>query len=124
MNHAELVKLIKAAQGDRTQNEYALHARVDSGTITKIINEKRVPSPATLKKLASKAHNGVTYQMLMEAAGHIERTEITATPDLIIPDELKNVRVAFHRGEFDDLTQDEVDKLAEFAKFIKTQRDD
>jgi len=41
---------------------------------------------------------------------------------LIIPDELKNVQVAFHRGEFEELTQDEVDRLAEFAKFLKTQR--
>ena len=41
---------------------------------------------------------------------------------LVIPNELDNIQVAFHRGEFEDLTQDEVDKLAEFAKFIKTQR--
>jgi len=38
---------------------------------------------------------------------------------LIVPDELKDVRVAFDRGEFEDLTQDEVDTLAEIARVLK-----
>lgn len=43
-------------------------------------------------------------------------------PELVIPEELKGVKIAFHRGEFEDLTQDEINRIAEFAKFIKTQR--
>ena len=42
--------------------------------------------------------------------------------ELIIPPELEDVEVAFHRGEFEGLSQDEVDKLAEYAKFVKSQR--
>ena len=41
---------------------------------------------------------------------------------LIIPDILKNVPVAFHRGEFEDLTQDEVDALARIAAELKALR--
>jgi len=40
---------------------------------------------------------------------------------LIIPDILKDAKVAAHDGE-DDWTQEEIDKLAEFAAFIKSQR--
>jgi transcriptional regulator with XRE-family HTH domain len=46
----------------------------------------------------------------------------TPTPEIFVPEDLKGVKVAFNRGEFEDLTQDEIDRLAEFAKFIKTQR--
>jgi transcriptional regulator with XRE-family HTH domain len=41
---------------------------------------------------------------------------------LTIPNELKNTYVAFDRGEFEDLTQDEVDALAVIAKTLKAQR--
>jgi len=76
---------------------------------------------------------GRRYSMKMETADKIVeyfgvsvgylsgRTDDTDT-GLVIPDELKGVQVAFHRGEFEDLTQDEIDKLAEFARFIKSQR--
>ena len=43
-------------------------------------------------------------------------------PELIIHEEIKGAQVSFHRGEFEDLTQEEVDKLAEFARFVKSQR--
>ena len=42
-------------------------------------------------------------------------------PELKIPDILKGVQFAFHQGE-EGLTQEEVDKLAEFARFLKSQR--
>jgi hypothetical protein len=41
---------------------------------------------------------------------------------LVVPDVLKKVQVAFHRGGVEDLTQDEVDRLAEFAMFLQSQR--
>jgi transcriptional regulator with XRE-family HTH domain len=43
-------------------------------------------------------------------------------PLLHIPDDLKGVRVAFHRGEFEDLTQEEVDTLAIIARSLKEKR--
>ena len=35
---------------------------------------------------------------------------------------LRDVQTAFDRDEFDDLTQDEIDSLAEYAAFIKSRR--
>ena len=41
---------------------------------------------------------------------------------LEVPDELQNVYVAFHRGEFENLTQEEVDTLAVIARTLKDRR--
>jgi len=45
------------------------------------------------------------------------------TPHLTMPDEIKGALVAFNRGEFEDLTQGEIDALANIAKTFKTQRE-
>ena len=42
---------------------------------------------------------------------------------LSIPDVFKDAQVAFHNGAFEDLSQEEVDELARFARFIKSQRE-
>ena len=41
---------------------------------------------------------------------------------LIIPEDLKNITIAFYRGEFKDLTQDEIQTLAVLAHQLKKQR--
>ena len=73
-----------------------------------------VPSGVTLSKIAN--YFNVTTDYLLGL------NDDPNPPELVIPDVLKDVRVAFHRGAFEDLTQDEVDRLAEFATFIKSQR--
>jgi len=42
--------------------------------------------------------------------------------ELTVPENLKNVTFAFHRGEFEGLTQEEVDALAVVAATLKAQR--
>jgi len=79
-----LVKLIKLAQGNRSQNIFSMQCEVNAATLTKIIKEERKPSPDTLKKLANKAQNGVTYKDLMIAAGHWDEEE--AIYDSMLPD--------------------------------------
>lgn len=49
------------------------------------------------------------------------RTDDANPSELILPEELRDVRVAFHGGT-DDLTQEEVDKVAEYVRFIRSQR--
>ena len=49
-----------------------------------------------------------------------ERNELNQY--LVIPSELKGTAIAFHRGEFEGLTQDEVDMLAALAKTLKEKR--
>lgn len=67
-----LSELLKLAQGDRTQNQFALHCGIGSSTLTRLMQGSRNPKPEILKKIAAKAYNGVTYDMLMRAAGFIE----------------------------------------------------
>lgn len=71
----KLCDLIRKAQGERSQNLYASQCEVSSAAITKIFKGTYAPSAKTLKKLATKAHNGVTYQMLFEAAGYLETAQ-------------------------------------------------
>ena len=68
------------------------------------------PKQDKLKKIAD--YFGVTVDYLM---GN-ENTELE------IPEVLKGVPVAFHRGEFEGLTQQEVDALAKIAETLKQQR--
>ncbi|MCL2336905.1 MAG: helix-turn-helix domain-containing protein [Firmicutes bacterium] len=64
----------------------------------------------------------VSIDYLAGKTGDFQYTEATEPPILTIPDVFKDVSVAFHQGDFEDLSQEEVDKLAEFARFIKSQR--
>lgn len=70
----KLYVLIKKAQGNRTQNAFALKCGIDSSTLTRILNGQNTPKPIILKKIAENACNNVTYNDLMIAAGHIENT--------------------------------------------------
>jgi|GEM_PF-968403 len=49
-----------------------------------------------------------------------DATITTATPNT--PNNLSNAQAAFNRSEFEGLTQDEIDRLAEYAEFLKAQR--
>ena len=77
----KLSELMQKALGERNMSEYALHSGVSLTYISELIKQERdnPPLPKTIRKLAEKAHNGVTYEMLMEAAGHLPKG-----PDFII----------------------------------------
>lgn len=94
------------------------HALISSKAGKDLIANMRKGSKPNIAKVTLLAdYLGVSTEYLLTG-------EKPAPAELIIPEELKNVRVAFHRGEFEDLTQDEIDRLAEFARFIKSQRSD
>ncbi|MCT8978689.1 helix-turn-helix domain-containing protein [Clostridium sp. CX1] len=67
----ELIRLLKLAQGDRSLNAFARHADVSPGNLSRIMKGQK-PSPEVLKKLASKAHNDISYEQLMIAAEYID----------------------------------------------------
>jgi transcriptional regulator with XRE-family HTH domain len=73
-----LIQLIKSAQGNRSLNQFAQLCEIDAGNLSRILNNKnqQPPKPSTLKKIADNAIDGVTYELLMSAAGHIPLTEI------------------------------------------------
>lgn len=68
----EFSKLLKKAIGNRTTTEYADESGVNRTYISKLLNKKlnNPPSPEILKRLAEVAHNGVTYEDFMIAAGY------------------------------------------------------
>ena len=70
----KLFFLIKQAQGDRSLNQFALNCDVNAGHLSRVLNGKFVnpPTPDFLKKISLHAHNAVTYDSLMEAAGYLD----------------------------------------------------
>lgn len=84
-----LSNLIKQAQGDISLNNFARQCKISSSTLSRIINNKNScpPAPNTLQKIATVAHNGISYDELMAAAGYISSGEIP----IEIPDTSKTV---------------------------------
>lgn len=76
----ELVLLIKEAQGNRGQNQFAQQCDISSSSLTKISIGSYTPSAKFLAKIANHAHNGVTYEMLMNAAGYLTRAQKEKSP--------------------------------------------
>ena len=66
--------LLEKAKGDRSINQYANTINVSAAHISRLLRKlvKSPPSPDTISKFASGACNGVTYNDLMLAAGHID----------------------------------------------------
>ena len=94
-----LINIIKKAQGDRSLNQFALNCEVNAGHLSRILNGKFVnpPSPDFLRKISEHASNNVTYEDLMEAAGHTSRTvkkpTETASPALETAEEEKDIEM-------------------------------
>ncbi len=68
--------LLSKARGSRSRNKYAEECGISSAHISRLLREKidTPPSPETIQKFSSVAHNGITYEDLMIAAGYIERS--------------------------------------------------
>lgn len=65
----ELCALIRKAQGERSQNQFALQCGISSSSLSRISQGSYTPTAKALKKISQKAHNGITYKMLLVAAG-------------------------------------------------------
>lgn len=77
-NKEEFANLLLSAMGERSINKYALETEISSTYISRLLRSlvEKAPGVEVIKKLASKAHNGVSFEMLMTASGHLD------TPDL------------------------------------------
>lgn len=73
-------KLLERAKGNRSINHYGLQCGVNPGYISRLMRGLREtpPSADVINKLAAKAHNGVTVEALMEAAGYLPGAETSA----------------------------------------------
>lgn len=91
----KFAQLLIKAQGKRTLNQFGLISKVDPGYLSRFINMKKEspPSPEVLQKIADVAHNNVTYNDLMIAAGYLAKNDRLAKTDLDNQnlDEVKNV---------------------------------
>jgi len=97
---------------------YRLQSMLDA-----IIENKKKPTYEDLFYLADEFDCSVEDILYAKKAPKNKKKPAASNGDeLDIPNILNNTMVAFHRGEFEDLTQDEVDRLAEYAEFIKAQR--
>ena len=110
MNRIKELRLSKGLK----QSDIADLVNVRQTTVSHWENEATEIDRQSMFKLAD--FFGVTIDYLLG------KSDTPNPPELVIPDILKNIPVAFHRGEFEDLTQDEVDALAVIAGTLKAQR--
>ena len=95
-----------------TAYKLAKETGISNGNISEYKNGAKVPKADTLQKIADYFEVSTDYLLGREMQ----------YDKLHIPDTLKDVRIAFNRGEFEGLTQDEVDKLAVIAAEFKELR--
>ncbi|ADI00512.1 hypothetical protein [Salisediminibacterium selenitireducens] len=78
-NKTSFARLLDQAKGKRSINQYARDCGVSTAHISRFLRElvDSPPAPETILKLVSSAHGGVTYEELMDAAGHFIHKEET-----------------------------------------------
>lgn len=108
--------LIIQAQGDRSQNLFASQCGISPSTLTRIINGEFTPSPKILKKIASKALNNVTYFDLMKSCNYD-----IPKPEILIPEEYKDIPVAFFNG-VKNLTHEDINDVIKFMEYLKSKK--
>lgn len=74
----KFAELLRKAIGNRSMNKYAEAAGVSNAHVSRLLRGllEKAPEAETIKKLAEAAHNEVTYDELMEAAGHFSTETI------------------------------------------------
>lgn len=132
----KLANLLKKAKGDRSINQYSLHSGVSAAHISRLMRGLLTapPNPSTIASLADKAYNDITYNDLMQAAGHITESEgglehdsdfpVVAGKEITLSEEelklfneLKKHPVLFH-----DLASDPEQKVKELIKLYKMKK--
>lgn len=76
-NKEEFAVLLDRAKGERSINNFANETGVSAAHISRFLRQMIAspPTPETISKFAAKAHNEVSYQDLMVAAGHLARKD-------------------------------------------------
>lgn len=95
--NVKLNELIQRAQGERSQNLFASQCNISSAAITRVLRGDYIPSAKMLMKIASKAENGVSFEMLMEAAGLAISLNTEKLEQPLLPQK-KNTVISIGRG--------------------------
>ena len=135
-------------QNKMTQKELAKHLRIADSTLSYWEMEKYEPDNESLKKLSKFFHVTIDYILGVDieeteptkgsalyinadnpfhsdTSSYVSETKSTYAADIVdgdTPNELIISLVAFRRSEFEGLTQDEINRLAEYAEFLKSLR--
>ena len=106
--------LFELSQKNLTKSKMLSDIGLSHNLFNKWKDPNCLPNGATLSKIASYFDVSIDYLL--------GRTDDPSPKPITIPDILKNVPIAFHRGEFEGLTQDEIDSLAKIAMGYKAIR--
>jgi|GEM_PF-289577 len=84
-NKEHFARVLTDAKGNRSINQFGLACDVDPGYLSRLLRGllDNPPSPSILAKIASQAHNGVSYTDMMKAAGLLapdEEATASTTP--------------------------------------------
>ena len=96
------------------QADLAKHMNISQGTLSLWENGKIEPDLTSLSMLAEYFCVSVDYLL--------GKSNIPRYAPLDIPESLQGAKAGFHRSEFEELTQDEVDALALIADKLKAAR--
>lgn len=96
-----------------TQSEFARIFNISIGTIAMWETNKREPDYETLSRIATHFNASIDYLL--------GRTDVRNNATYIVPDNLNDVSLAFAKG-LEGLTQDDLDDVSEYIKFIKARK--
>ena len=83
MQNTTLIEVLKRAKGDRSDREYARESGVSQTLISRVLKGDYIPGASTIQKLTSKQarpQGGVTYEEMMDAAGHLNLSSLYNSP--------------------------------------------
>jgi len=107
-----------------TQKELAKQLQIADSTLSYWEMGKYEPDKEALIKLSRFFEVPIDYIL----GGDFTKWNFDTDSSMFVAEDkalynnIKNVPVAFERAEFDDLTQEEIDTLAEYAAFMKSKR--
>lgn len=104
------LKELRLSKGYKTQKEFAEAINVSKSTYNYWENEKIEIDYASLKMLAD--FFNVTIDYLLGR----DNPEV-----LYIPENMRNIPLAFHNG-IEDLTQEDIDDVSKYIEFIKNRK--
>jgi hypothetical protein len=76
-NKEHFARVLAEAKGSRSINQFGIACDVDPGYLSRLLRGllDNPPSPSILAKVAAQAHNGISYQDMMQAAGLLAPSE-------------------------------------------------
>jgi transcriptional regulator with XRE-family HTH domain len=114
LNTKQIIESLLPHENIKTIAELERAVGLSNGTIGKWNKNNSSPSYGSLIKIADYFNVSTDYLY-----GKTDDPLST----LEIPEKIKNVYKSFGKKEFLELTKDEIDQLAKYAVFIKSQRE-